>query len=62
MGFESISSAVGIPGRVWEPNLGLVSDKRPKRLRRLLSLGAVIAAIAAFRSRKLAREESKFDK
>jgi hypothetical protein len=38
-----------------------VSDRRPKRLRRLLSLGALVAALAAFRSRKLAREEAKFD-
>jgi hypothetical protein len=39
-----------------------VSDKRPKRVRRLLSLGALVAAIAAFRSRKLASEEAKFDR
>jgi hypothetical protein len=38
-----------------------VSERRPKRLRRLLSLGALVAAIAAFRNRKLAREEAKFD-
>jgi len=37
-----------------------MSDKRPKRLRRLLSFGAFIAAIAAFRHRKLASEEAKF--
>jgi hypothetical protein len=39
-----------------------MSDHRPKRLRRLVSLGAVIAAVAAFRSRKLAREEAKFSR
>jgi hypothetical protein len=32
-----------------------------KRLRRLLSLGAIVAAVAAFRSRKLAAEQKKFD-
>jgi hypothetical protein len=39
-----------------------MSDKRPKRLVRLLSFGALIAAIAAFRHRKLASEEAKFDR
>ena len=48
------------PGGTSEPNLGLVSATGPKLLRRLLSLGALIAAIAAFRSRKLAQEEAKF--
>jgi hypothetical protein len=38
-----------------------MSDKRPKRLRRLLSFGALVAAIAAFRHRKLASEEAKFN-
>jgi len=33
---------------------------RRRRLRRLLGLGAVVAAIAAFRSRRLAAEEAKF--
>ena len=50
------------PGGGIEPNLGPVSDKRPKRLRRLLSFGALVAAIAAFRHRKLAAEEAKFDR
>ena len=48
------------PGGNNEPNLGPVFDKGPKLLRRLLSLGALLAAIAAFRSRKLAQEEAKF--
>jgi hypothetical protein len=39
-----------------------VSTKRPKRLRRLLSLGALVAAVMAFRNRKLASEEAKFDR
>jgi hypothetical protein len=50
------------PGEDIEPNLGPVSTKRPKRLRRLLSLGALVAAIMAFRNRKLASEEAKFDR
>jgi len=33
-----------------------------RRLRRLLSLGALIAAVAAFRNRRLAAEEAKFNK
>ena len=48
------------PGGSDEPNLGPMSEKRPKRLRRLLSLGVVVAVIAAIRSRKLAAEEAKF--
>ena len=47
------------PGGSDEPNLGLMARKR---LRRLLSLGAIVAAIAAFRSRRLASEEAKFDR
>lgn len=60
-GLSPLSLPVGIPGRAHEPNLGLVSEKRPKRLRRLLSFAALVAAIAAFRSRKLASEEAKFN-
>jgi hypothetical protein len=37
-----------------------MAAKRSKRLRRFLSLGVLVAAIAAFRSRKLAAEEVKF--
>lgn len=50
------------PGRARKPILALMSEKRPKRVVRLLSLGALIAAVAAFRSRKLAGEEAKFDR
>jgi hypothetical protein len=32
-----------------------------KFVRRALSLGALVAAIAAFRNRKLAAEEAKFE-
>jgi hypothetical protein len=39
-----------------------MSTRGPKRLRRLLSFGALVAAIAAFRHRKLANEEAKFDR
>jgi hypothetical protein len=33
-----------------------------RRLRRLLSFGALVAAVAAFRRLKLAAEEAKFDR
>ena len=38
-----------------------MSEKRPKRLRRLLGFGVVVAVIAAVRKRKLADEEAKFE-
>lgn len=49
------------PGGSDEPNLGSMSEKRPKRLRRLLGFGVVVAVIAAVRKRKLASEEAKFE-
>jgi hypothetical protein len=39
-----------------------MASRRPKRLRRLLSLGALIATVAALRNRKLNAEEAKFKK
>jgi hypothetical protein len=37
-----------------------MSEKRPHWVRRFMSLGVLVAVIAAFRKRKLAREEAKF--
>ena len=59
---DAVYTGSTIRARATEPNLGPMSDKRPKRLVRLLSFGALIAAIAAFRHRKLASEEAKFDR
>ena len=46
------------PGRIDQPNVPLM---RSRRLRRLLSLGALVAAVLAFRGWKLNTEEEKFN-
>ena len=50
---------VGIPRRVGQRNLGSVLWKR---LRRLVTLGVLAAAVAAFRSWRLNSEEEKFNR
>ena len=47
------------PGGTDQPNVDAMLSRR---LRRLLSLGALIAAVAAFRGWKLNEEEKKFNR
>jgi hypothetical protein len=61
MVFETIAfTRFRHPGRVTSLTSGSMSEKRPHWVRRFMSLGVLVAVIAAFRKRKLAREEAKF--